>query len=415
MLYKKRRIEKLLLKTLETRPSVYLNGPRQTGKSTLAEHISPDRETNYVSLDSPLAAASAQSNPVGFINSLPKDKLNIIDEAQMVPDIFRQIKAVVDERRKNDRAAGLYLLTGSANILALPRLAEALAGRTSVLTLLPFSAAECRETGKNFIESLWNDNLAYRKYENAGLAGVISNATYPEIAFDHEIDRAQWFDDYLTTILQRDVKTLADIRNPGNVIQLLVSLTQRAGSLLNNASVMKETGLDAKTYGKYKELLHNTFLTFEIESWAKPNMLDKRFVKQTKLYFNDTNLLCHVMRRGLPEILKNDTPAAGHVFENFVATEIMKNAKTMIGVHVSHFNPSGGKEIDFVVENGDGEAVGVEVKLGESLSGGDFSNMRILRETLGGRFKKGIVLYTGSELVPFMEDMWAVPINYLWE
>jgi predicted AAA+ superfamily ATPase len=260
---------------------------------------------------------------------------------------------------------------------------------------------------------LWDDELVYKKYEDADLTDIISNATYPEIALNRQINREQWFDDYLATILERDVKTLADIRNPKNIIQLLVSLSLRAGSLLNNASVMKETGLDAKTYVKYKELLHNTFLTFEVEPWAKPNRLNKRFVRQNKLYFSDTNLLCHVMRRDLHEIYQNDPHAMGHVFENFIAVEIMKNAKPLVGLHVSHFNLSGGKEVDFVIENGKGEAIGLEVKLGGSLSGKDFANLRILRETLDGRLKKGVVIYTGNELVPFGDEMWAIPVNYL--
>ncbi|MDR1579424.1 MAG: AAA family ATPase, partial [Synergistaceae bacterium] len=235
MSYCQRQLENLLAQTLETRPLVYLNGPHQVGKSTLAEHISEGREFNHVSFDSPLAAASARSDPVGFIKSLPKDKLNIIDEVQMAPEVFRQFKAAVDTTRSKG-SAGLYLLTGSANILALPQLADALVGRMSILTLLPFSSAERCGTGKNFLKSLWSDSLGYKKYEDADLADFIFDATYPEIALNHKIKRTQWFDDYLTTILQRDVKTLADIRNPNNVLHLIVSLSLRAGSLLNNAS-----------------------------------------------------------------------------------------------------------------------------------------------------------------------------------
>jgi predicted AAA+ superfamily ATPase len=383
------------------------------GKSTSARRVSAGKQINYVSFDSPLASSSAQSDPIGFIKSLPKNKLNVIDEAQLVPELFRQLKAAIDESRENADSYCLYLLTGSANVLALPRLSEALAGRMSVLTLLPFSAAEYSRTGKNFIECLWSDNLAYRKYENANLTEIISNATYPEIALNHQINRRQWFDDYLMTILQRDVRTLADIRNPKNIAQLLVSLSQRTGSLLNNASVMKETGLDAKTYAKYKELLHGTFLTFEVEPWAKQNRLNKRFVKQNKLYFNDTNLLCHVMRRDLSDIYRNDRHTMGHVFENFVATEIMKNAKTLVDLYVSHFNISGGKEVDFVIENGNGEAIGLEVKLDSSLSTKDFANLLTLKETLEGRLKKGVIIYTGDELALFRDDMWAIPVSYL--
>jgi predicted AAA+ superfamily ATPase len=178
---------------------------------------------------------------------------------------------------------------------------------------------------------------------------------------------------------------------------------------------MKETGLDAKTYTKYKGLINGMFLTFEIEAWSKANKLNKRFVKQNKLYFNDTNLLCYVMRRDIFDVYKNDPSTMGHVFENFIAAEIVKNAQAAGGVYVSHFNISGGKEVDFVLESDAGEAVGIEVKLDASLSERDFANMRILREVTGDRFKKGIVVYTGNELVPFKDNLWAVPVNYFWE
>ena len=105
----------------------------------------------------------------------------------------------------------------------------------------------------------------------------------------------------------------------------------------------------------------------------------------------------------------------GHIFENFVATEIMKNTKTMVGTHVSHFNLVGGKEVDFVIENENADALGVEVKFSGSVSDNDFSNMRILREILGERFKKGVVIYPGNELAVFKDEMLAIPVNYLWE
>jgi predicted AAA+ superfamily ATPase len=415
MRYIERHIGKLLADTVDTRPLVYLNGPRQVGKSTLAERFATSKAVNYISFDSPLILAAASSDPVGFIKSLPRDRLNIVDEVQLVPETFRQFKTAVDEIRKTDENSGKFLLTGSAGIMVLPQLSQALAGRMAILTLLPFSVAERAGTGKNFIESLWADDLSYGKYETPDLAKIISDATYPEISLNRSVKRRQWFDDYLSTILQRDIKSLADIRNPQHIIQLLVSLSQRVGSLLNNTSVMKETGLDAKTYAKYKGLITGTFLTFELEAWSKTNKLNKRFVKQNKLYFNDTNLLCYVMRRDIFDVYKNDPNIMGHVFENFIAAEIVKNAQAAGGVYVSHFNISGGKEVDFVLESDVGETVGIEVKLDASLSERDFANMRTLQEVTGDRFKKGIVVYTGNELVPFKDSLWAVPVNYLWE
>jgi predicted AAA+ superfamily ATPase len=371
--------------------------------------------SNYASFDFPLLFSTAKSDPVAFIKSLPRDRLNIIDEVQMVPEIFRPLKISIDTSRQNGTTAGPYLLTGSANILALPALAEALTGRMSILTLLPLSSAEYHRTGNNFIEKLWSEKFSHRRYEDIDLVDTIVGATYPEIALNKGNDKTQWLGDYLTTVLQRDVKAIADIRNPGKIIQLLVALSQRVGSLLNDTAVIKDANLDAKTYNKYKALVKNTFLTFEVEPWSKPNRLNKKFVKQKKLYFYDTNLLCLIMRRSIGEVYERDPVVMGHLFENFIATEIMKNMSSIIGIEVSHFNISGGKEVDFVLERHNGEAVGIEVKLDSTLSTKDFANMKILQDTIGIRFKRGIIIYPGNEMVPFSENIWAVPVNYLWE
>jgi predicted AAA+ superfamily ATPase len=216
-------------------------------------------------------------------------------------------------------------------------------------------------------------------------------------------------------MLQRDIRTVADIRNPDKIFQLLSMLTLRVGSLLNNAAVIREAGFDAKTYERYKGAIINTFLVFELRPWAKPSSLNKRFVKSSKLYFNDTNLLCYLMRRDIKEMYKNDRPVMGHLFENFIATEIMKNANALPNIEVSHFNLASGKEIDFVLEKSNGETIGIEVKLDSTLSEKDFANMALLREIVGKKFKRGIVIYTGTEIVPWGKDLWAIPVNFLWE
>jgi predicted AAA+ superfamily ATPase len=179
---------------------------------------------------------------------------------------------------------------------------------------------------------------------------------------------------------------------------------------------MKETGLDAKTYEKYKALCDNTFLIFELPSWTKPNRLNKKFVKQKKLYFTDTSLLCHIMQRDMEDVYKNDKTAMGHIFENFIATEIMKAAKSLDSFSVSHFNPvqNQGKEVDFIIESPDGKTVGIEVKLDSTINEKDCANMNTLQETTGSGFLKGIIIYTGTDLVQVSRKIWAVPVQYLW-
>ena len=417
MAYIQRTLESSLKDSLATRSLVYLNGARQCGKSTLARNISTDRELNYVTFDNPASLFFAKNDPAGFVQQLPRKKLNIIDEVQLAPELFRYLKMAVDEKRFGGKDSGQYLLTGSANIFSLPKLSDALAGRMSIMPLFPFSVTEAKGTGVNFVEKLWNDDLQTGKYPPANIADAVLSAGFPEISINKNINRFLWFNDYITTILQRDVRTLADIKNPDYIYQLLVSFSQRAAGLLNNAGVMKETGLDAKTYEKYKALCAGTFLIFELPSWTRPNRLNKKFVKQKKLFFTDTSLLCHIMQRDLKDVYKTDKTTMRHLFENFIATEIIKAAAPLGTYHVSHFNPvqNQGKEVDFVIENRNGQAIGIEVKLDGTINGNDWANMNVLSETLGNKFKKGIVIYTGTELVQLSRNIRAVPVNYLWE
>ena len=417
MVYVQRLLEKLLAETIDTRSLVYLNGMRQCGKSTLVQNLSAKNELNYITFDNPASLFFARNDPAGFVDHLSQDKLNVIDEVQLAPELFRRFKIAVDRKRLAGKDRALYVLTGSANIFALPKLADALVGRMSILTLYPFSVSEIKGTGVNLIEKLWNADLIPGKYGRAKIVDIISAATFPEIAINRKKDRYLWFNDYITTILQRDVRVLADIKNPDNVYQLLVSFAQRAGGLLNNANVMKETGLDAKTYEKYKAVCVSTFLIYELPSWAKPNKLNKRFVKQKKLYFTDTALLCHLMQRDMEEIYRNDMSVMGHIFENFIAGEIMKAAKSLGPFSVSHFNPvqNQGREVDFIVESPKGEAIGIEVKLSGTIDERDWANMAVLQQTVGKRFKKGIIIYTGTDLMQIARNIWAVPVNYLWE
>ena len=412
MKYFRRSLEEYLERTLKTRPLVYLNGPRQTGKSTLARSLR--FKGNYLSFDSPINLAAAKADPAKFVQSLPVHRLNIIDEVQMAPEIFPYLKMAVDGSRTRDSGTGLYLLTGSANLLALPRLSEAFVGRMAVLTLLPFSSGEYRRTGVNFIGKLFEEKLEYRSYRNYDILKIIRNAGFPEPVLNNAIDRIQWFDDYLNTLLLRDIRAVADIRNPSRTIMLLSILAMRAGGLLNNSMAAQEIGLDIKTYERYKAAAINTFIIFEVPAWSKPNRLNKRFTKSPKLYFTDTGLLAYLLRRDLEEIYRHDRITMGRLFENFIASEIMKNASSFSDLEVSHFRTSDQKEVDFVLEKRGG-VIGIEVKLESVPDIHDFAGLKLLKDATGNRFRRGVVIYPGTELVPFGEDLWAVPACYLWE
>ncbi len=411
-----RLLSKTLKETISQRPLVYLNGARQAGKSTLVQNLDLQKEINYITLDSPFILSAVKTDAENFVAELPKDKINIIDEVQIAKELFPVLKIEIDRARlKKQNINQLYILTGSANLMALPTLASYLAGRMSILTLYPLSSSEYTKTYFNFIEKLYSQKLEYGTITNKNnLLDIMRNATFPEIAVNKKINRIKWLEDYLNTILQRDIRNIADIKNPEKIISLLSFLATRVGGLVNNSSIMKEIGLDNKTYDKYKALAMNTFLTFEIKAWTPITKINKKFTKSSKLYFTDINMLCYILRDSLEDIYKNNKVIFGNIFKNFVANEIIKNSADG-GIDISYFKTVDNKEVDFVLENRKGEILAIEVKSAKIVNERDVKALTELQKITKDKFKKGIVFYTGNEIVPIKKDIWAVPISYIWQ
>ena len=413
--YYKRPFEKVLIDALKTHHVVYLSGPRKAGKTRLAREVNKE---NYVSFNSPLLLASAFNSPDTFFQSLPKNELNVVDEAHFIAELFHYAEENGYEYSDDNTEEGTgnrYLLIGSVCLRMLFSNKAIRESRVRELTILPFSAAERYGVGTNFLRRLLIGKLISRTFDPNRLAEVIEGATFPELALNHEIDYGRWFDEYLSAVLQRDIQTVAAIRNPERIVSLLVSLAMRVGRLLNDASVIKEIGLDAKTYAKYKTAAMYSFLTFEIEPWNGPNRIKKRLVRQSKVYFSDTNLLCYVLRRNLRDVLANDPITSELLFENFIATEIAKQAARIGGTRIRHFSLADGKEVDFVIEAENGASVGIDVCLKSILSARDFGSLQVMQTALGKNFNRGIVIYAGTEQFEFSDGLWAVPVNALWE
>ena len=411
----RRQGEGLLLEALKTCSAVYLSGPRKAGKTTLVREVC---QGNYVSFNSPLLHASVLDEPETFYRVLPKNELNIVDEAHFAAEQLRYTEIGHETNSGNppgQSSENRYLLIGSMGLPMLYSHNSIKHSRIKELTILPFSAAERRRAGTNFLRRLLIGKLGPRTFEAISIAEEIEGATFPELALNPEIDREQWFDNLLSSVLQRDIQTVLAIRNPERIVSLLVSLAGRVGGLLNDASVIKETGLDAKTYAKYKAAALYTFLTFEIEPWSGPNRLKKRLVCQKKSYFIDSNLLCYVMRRNLREVLSGDPVTSGRLFKNFAATEIVKQTAGVRGLRIRHFSPSGGKEVDFIIEAENGAAVGIDVSFKSALTARDFGNLQVMRTALGKNFNRGFIIYAGTEQKEFSEGLWAIPVNALWE
>lgn len=408
-----RRIRNKLLRALDVSPIVFLNGPRQAGKSTLTQAIAQkEYPAEYVSFDSTTQMVAAANAPKSYLKE--REGALIIDEFQLVPEVFRVLKIVVDELRQEQDAKlkGRFLLTGPANIMALPELSNSLVGRMSVLTLYPTSSAEALGGRGDFIERLFH-KIFEADTSRDKLSDAIRASTFPEISgVDARVCDA-WLDGYLTTILQRDVRALAEIQKLSTLPNLLRILANRAGGLINDADIARDAGLNAMTLRNYKTLLKMLFLSFEVPPWYRN--IGKRLVKASKGYMTDTLLLCHLLQYELGELERNRPELFGHVLENFVATELLKLMTYLDDrMDLLHFRTSDNKEVDFVLEKPNGQLAAIEVKQSDNVSNADLKGLKELQHVTGDDFACGVVLYRGKEVVPLGQDFWAVPISNLW-
>jgi predicted AAA+ superfamily ATPase len=405
-----RTIKKKLKKALLRSPVVLVNGARQCGKTTLAQEVGLEEKYSYTTFDNELIYLAAQGNMPSFIEGLEKPV--IIDEIQRIPEIFRTIKLDVD----NNRKAGRYLLTGSANPLLLPRLGDSLAGRMEIIDLMPLSQGEIAGIEERFIDLIFSDkNL--RKPKNLvskqELYSKILTGGYPTVQNMNEEDRTEWIHSYISLLLQRDIRDLAEIEKLVEFPNLLKILAGRASGLLNIADLSRESKIHSKTLGRYFSLLITVFIINEQLSWH--NNIIKRYVKSPKIYFVDTGLLSYFLDINLERALK-DNMLMGRLLENFVVTELKKQATwSTTKVQSYHFRTTSSEEVDIILENRSGDIIGIEIKNSEMVSGQDFKGLKYLKKELGNRFIKGIILYTGSEYLKHAENLYMMPVHALWE
>ena len=405
----KRKILKSILEALSDTPVVFLRGARQTGKSTLVMSMADGPyPARYVTLDNAGTLSAASADPAGFIAGIEKPV--VIDEVQRVPELLLAVKEDVDRNRE----PGRYVLTGSADILTLPDVADALAGRMEVLTLWPLSIGEVRGQNGNCIEAFFADDFLRRLKPDPDfdLVSAIAAGGFPEPA-QRSVQRRRraWFDSYITTMLDRNIRDLAQIQDLAAVPRLLKLLAGRTATLHNQSEVSRSCGIPNSTLSRYMAILEMTFLLKLIPAWS-PN-LGKRLVKAPKLFMVDTGLACHLIGIDMEGLSRGDEPT-GRVFENFVVLELLKQASWAgQSLHLYHFRSHAGQEVDLVIENGRREVVGVEIKFSATPSPRDFSGLKTLRAHLGKKFIRGLLVYTGREVVPFAEDLHAVPVSAL--
>jgi predicted AAA+ superfamily ATPase len=392
---------------LKDTPAVMVAGPRQCGKTTLVRTLLADKRT-YLTLDDDTTRQAAHQDPTGLIRNLDRA---IIDEVQLAPDLLRTIKKSVDE----DRRPGRFLLTGSANILTVPKISESLAGRMEIVTLLPLSRTEIIGRRPAFLEKAFEGKLVKPPEKMIGddLVRTVLMGGYPEMLGRKDPRRQQsWARAYVRSIVQRDVRQITDVEKLDMLPRLLRALARYAGQLSNFTQLGGQIGLDDKTTRSYIAIFEHLFLVRRVEPWFRNQL--SRLIKTPKLHFLDSGLLA-AMLGATPKRIAADRTLFGPLLETFVFAEVMKQETWLDGsCTLYHYRDKDQDEVDIVVENDAGEIVGIEVKASATVGANDFKGLRKLAGATGKDFRLGVVLYDGDQSVPFGDRMFAAPIPCVW-
>ncbi len=401
--------ETTLLDALADSPVVLIHGPRQCGKTTLAQRVGASAGYAYRTFDDAVTLAAASADPVGFVADLPERC--ILDEVQRAPALFTSLKAAVDR----DRRPGRFLLTGSANVLLVPRLADSLAGRMEILRLHPLTQAEMAGARPRFLDALFRGRFPAQDWGRLGreLAERIVAGGYPAaLARTQPRRRAAWYRDYVESLVQRDVRDLARIASLDALSRLLALAAGQTARLVNVSDLAAPFQLSRPTIKDYVALLGRLFLLEQLPPWHSNRL--SRLVKTPKLHVGDTGLAAALL--GLDtDALAADRGTLGQLLETFAFQELRRQAGWGgEDIRFHHFRDKDGVEVDIVLERGGHAVAGVEVKASATVTAADFRGLRKLREAAGSRFATGVVLYDGEASVGFGERLYAVPVRALW-
>lgn len=396
---KKRTLESILEIALKTFPVVLLNGARQVGKSTIAL----EKFKNYLTFDDGELRLYAKENPKGFLKNL---ELPIcLDEIQKVPTILQYIKMHIDSNRVN----GDFLLTGSSNVLDHKDSKDTLAGRLCELRLHPLSSKEKNDKPfENIIEKLLNRDfkLAKKDYSDEVINNIIDGG-YPEILELKGFSKDLWFKSYIATYIERDARDLADIRDIDSFIKFVNILSTRSATILNKSSLSIDVGIKDITCENYLSIINRIYQA----TLLRPYFINigKTFVKSPKVYFNDTGVLCSLLRINSKEQLIN-SPYSGQIYETYVFCELQKHLSYLQkSSQMFHYRTNDKKEIDFIIEI-DNEILAIEIKQSSSVKKDDFKHIIDLQNKIDKKCL-GIVFYNGDMVIEFSDDLVAIPFG----
>jgi predicted AAA+ superfamily ATPase len=405
-----RHAESAITEALTDTRVVLVTGARQSGKSTLVGLVAKGRDAEWRNLDTAVTRQAAIADPAGFVDT---GELMVIDEIQRVPELLLAIKEQVDA----DPRPGRYLLTGSARVLGLRGLPDTLPGRNETIELWPLAQGEIDGTPDGFVDAVFDQGDALARESTVTrqeYAERIVRGGFPEaLARTNPRRRERFFDSYLGDLVARDVSQLSEIERTAEMRALIRLLAARSGQILVANTVGSEARLPASTVHRYLALLEEVFLIKRIPAWSRN--VSTRATGTPKLAFVDSGIAANLVGADVRSLLRPGGPF-GPLLEGFVLMELARQLTwSRQRAELFHYRTKDKVEVDAVLENRQGQVVGIEIKASSTVAAGDFRGLRHLAGRIGGDFIAGIVFYTGTQSLPFGPRLRAVPVSALWQ
>ncbi len=413
-----RKIEFTIIEMLESFRIVAINGPRQSGKTTLQKRIAKNKNMKYYTFDNADIFNTATSDPKGFIDYISKNENVAIDEVQMIPEIISPIKMNVDEENRK----GMFLLTGSSDMFKNSKIKESLAGRMVSFNLFPLSYSEINNRDINIVDKLFSDNfnnfdINFEDIKKEEFISAVINGGYPEIYNLPIKAKKAWYNFYIKARITKDIATIENVQldTISHLSKLLKVLAGQVGSIVNYKNIANSIGIADKTVSKYIGLLEALYIVKLVPSYS--NNILKKVVKSPKVQFIDSGLASFLLNASVESSMIGKTNHLGNLVETFVYTELIKHQSyANENIEIYHFRDQQKREVDFVLESSSGDIVALEIKSGSNIKSEHFKGLVALAKTMKNINFKGIVLYGGDKVLPYKIEeyqFWAIPLKVL--